>query len=157
MRLAVISDTHLNQTCTWFEEVYEKYLAQADCLVHCGDMTGAAVLRYLGMHDNFHAVRGNCDWEGDLSGLPQSVSFEFGGLRVAAVHGWGNRSGVPDRVAEAFGAEHDLVCYGHTHTMNWTMLGGVRILNPGSLSEYGSLALVDVEVGREPVCRFVEF
>ncbi len=157
MRLAVISDTHLSRTSSWFEAVYEKYLSNADILIHCGDMTGVSLWRYLNRHRNFYAVRGNCDWEQELSRLPQSVSLEIRGSRIAAVHGWGGRPGVPQRVAEAYGPDHDLVCYGHTHAMNWTVINGVRLLNPGSLCEEGSLALVDWKEGQEPECSFVEF
>jgi len=61
MRLAVISDTHLDQPSAWFERVYTRHLASADALIHCGDITGASLLHYLMQHKNFYAVAGNMD------------------------------------------------------------------------------------------------
>jgi predicted phosphodiesterase len=41
MRLAVISDSHLSIPDDHFERVYDRHLAGADALLHCGDMVSA--------------------------------------------------------------------------------------------------------------------
>lgn len=158
MRLAVISDTHLVQPSAWLDRLYEEYLAPADALLHCGDITGYATWRFLCRHPAFFAVRGNCDlapgFEGELKPLLDLALF---GLRIGLVHGWGPRSQVPLHVAEAFGPGFDLVCFGHTHVPLWDEIAGVRLLNPGSLGDASrSLALVDIDEGTKQFnCRFL--
>jgi putative phosphoesterase len=157
MRLAVISDTHLPGPDYRFEAVYQRYLEDADVLLHCGDMTGAELYYYLARHKNFLCVRGNCDYM--LADLPATLSRELalpggGTLRVGMAHGWGERGGVWRRVAETFPG-HGLVCYGHTHRRDWNLRGDAQVLNPGSVAE-GSLAIVDVADGGGMDCHFID-
>lgn len=155
--IAVISDTHMNQPSGWFLRVYQEYLAQADVLLHCGDITGPATYHELCQHPQFHAVLGNCDWDPNLArSLKPMLQLELCGLRIGLTHGWGNRSSVPQRVAEAFGPNFDLICFGHTHQQYWSKEYGPRLLNPGSLGEHGSFALITVEAGKPLACKFVE-
>lgn len=155
MRIAVISDTHMNQPSGWFMRLYDKALSRADIILHCGDVTGPATYHHLCQHPNLHAVRGNCDWDPVLAAeLPPLLRLELGGMRIAMAHGWGSRSGVPDRVAETFGPDFDLICFGHTHKPLWTAEYGPMLLNPGSLGEYGSWALVTVGPGKSLTCEF---
>ncbi|WP_022660474.1 metallophosphoesterase family protein [Paucidesulfovibrio longus] len=154
--IAVISDTHMNQPPGWFLRVYEQYLAPAHAVLHCGDITGPATYHELCRHPRFHAVLGNCDWDPNLSNdLPPMLRLELLGLRIGMAHGWGSRSSVPLRVAEAFGPEFDLICFGHTHQQYWSDEFGPQMLNPGSLGEFGSLALVTVAPGKALSCEFV--
>jgi putative phosphoesterase len=157
MRLAVISDTHLSSPDMAFEAVYDRYLAGADAILHCGDVTGEALVAYLSRHPRFLCVRGNCDHF--LMDLPPTLSRELpnpGGapLHVGMAHGWGERSSVWRRVAELF-PDHGLVCYGHTHRRDWAQKGGLHVLNPGSVAE-GSLALVDVAPDGRLDCHFID-
>ncbi len=160
MRLAVISDTHLSVPDARFERIYAAHLADADVLLHCGDMVSAALYHSLCRHPRFIGVRGNCDHFLLDVALPATLRVELplgaSGrvLRIGMAHGWGERSTVWQRVAELFPG-HDLICYGHTHRRNWSRHGGAHLLNPGSLAE-GSLALVDVDEHGGLSCRFVD-
>ena len=159
MRLAVISDTHLPGPDDRFAAIYERLLAPADVLVHCGDMTGAALYHFLARHPRFFCVRGNCDHFLLDHELPLTLSRELdlgGGraLRLGLAHGWGPRGSVWERVAETFPG-HGLVCFGHTHRRHWDERQGARLLNPGSVAE-GSLALLDVAADGTLDCRFVD-
>lgn len=154
--IAVISDTHMNQPAGWFLRVYDEYLASADAVLHCGDITGPATYHELCRHPEFHAVLGNCDWDPNLGReLQPMLRLELLGLRIGMTHGWGNRSRVPQSVAEAFGHGFDLLCFGHTHQRYWSDENGVQMLNPGSLGESGSLALVTVRPGAPLTCKFL--
>ena len=140
----------------WLDAVYEKWLAPADALIHCGDITSVATWSYFMQHENFICVRGNCDWDAQLVDQVKPVqSVLLGSLKIGVTHGWGPRSRVPLKVAEAFGPEYDLVCYGHTHKRDWSVVAGVQLLNPGSLGESGSLAIVSAEDGNNLNCEFV--
>jgi predicted phosphodiesterase len=72
------------------------------------------------------------------------------------LNGWGPRSQVPVKVAQAFGPQCDLVCYGHTHRRGWSVVEGVQLLNPGSLGESGSLAEITVSDQGDMDCRFID-
>lgn len=137
MKIALLSDTHVYDVSPWFEAVYERFLASADVLVHCGDMCSFPVWSYLCQHPQFHAVAGNCD-DGLLTAeLDTRVSFRFDTLTVGVVHGYGYKS-IPKlsaNLAEAFGPDFDLVCFGHTHKPEWERYGRTWVANPGSMRE----------------------
>lgn len=157
MRVAVISDTHMNQPSGWFISFYERVLADADAVLHCGDIVGFEVWSFLMQHPRFHAARGNCDFDPRLfDELEDRVCLTLDGFTVGLCHGWGSRSGVPMRVAEAFGPEYDLVCFGHTHARYFSDEHGVLLLNPGSAGEHGSVAVVTLMHGQRPSCEFLD-
>ncbi|WP_243544859.1 metallophosphoesterase family protein [Pseudodesulfovibrio tunisiensis] len=156
MLIAAISDTHMGQPPAWLDRVYDKYLASADVLLHCGDITSFSTWSYFLQHPNFTAVRGNCDWDPQLAdSLDTSATLEIRGLTIGMTHGWGPRPQVSVKVAQAFGASYDLVFHGHTHQRLWQVIEGVQICNPGSLGESGSLALVTVHPDKSFSCEFV--
>lgn len=157
MKIAVISDTHMGTPPAWLDRVYEQWLGSADYLVHCGDITSPETWSYFMQHDNFICVRGNCDWDPQLvDQLEPMVTAQVGPLTLGATHGWGPRPQVPVKVAQAFGPEYDLVCYGHTHKRDWSIIDGVQLLNPGSLGESGSLAIVTVSENGDLDCQFID-
>jgi len=161
MLVAVISDTHLAGPTDAFRRIFERHLESADALLHCGDITGPAMLRYLeSSHPCFHAVLGNCDaWSG-LLGLPRVLRLELGGFAVGMAHGWGPRSRVGLTVLEALGPDLDIICYGHTHVPYWAKVGDTWLLNPGSLGpgreSQPSLALLTLHEGQEPTCEHID-
>lgn len=155
--IAVISDTHMSTPPAWLTDVYDQYLGPADVLVHCGDITTANTWSYFMQHDNFICVRGNCDWDPALvDQLEPSATVQLGPITVGATHGWGPRPQVPVKVAQAFGPEYDLVCYGHTHKRDWSIIEGVQLVNPGSLGESRSLAIVTVQADGSLSCEFID-
>lgn len=165
MLIAVISDTHMNQPSGWFLSLYDQHLAGADVLVHCGDVTGPAVWHHLMQHPNLICAKGNCDWDSALAneldefayGRFESPQFDLPeghDFSLAACHGWGSRSGVPVRVAQHFGMDWDLICFGHTHARYFSDEHGPLMLNPGSLGESGSWALVTVGADSTLSCEF---
>lgn len=157
MKIAVISDTHMGTPPSWLDRVYDTWLGPADVLVHCGDITSFSAWSYFMRHDNFICVRGNCDWDPQLvDQLEPMVTARLGGITLGVTHGWGPRSQVPLKAAQAFGPGYDLVCYGHTHARDWSVTGGVRLCNPGSLGESGSLAVITVGEGGDMGCEFVD-
>ena len=135
MRLAVISDTHLDAPTSWFRRFFEEYLLPADALIHCGDATGKAVHDYLVLsHPNFHGVAGNCcDWMVSHE-LPSMLKLSLAGQTIGVTHGWGDRPSLPARLPEAFGPGFDLILFGHTHRQTSIRFGDTLVVNPGSLS-----------------------
>ncbi|MBI9078523.1 MAG: YfcE family phosphodiesterase [Pseudodesulfovibrio sp.] len=157
MQIAVISDTHMGNPPFWLEAVYAKWLGPADALVHCGDITSVETWSYFMQHDKFICVRGNCDWDPQLVDQVRPVeTVRLGSLTIGATHGWGPRPQVSVKVAQSFGPEYDLVCYGHTHKRDWSVVEGIQLLNPGSLGESGSLAIVTVGKSNRLSCEFID-
>lgn len=152
MRIAVISDTHLQSASTWLEDIYEQHLAPADAVLHCGDVTGAPLLHYLMQHPEFHAIAGNMDRYGLDHELPDRRELELDGLRIGLTHGHGFPWPISKHLPQAFSPDLDLICFGHTHVFKDTVVDGVRIVNPGSMTSPRqgprSLALVTAN-GRE--------
>ena len=143
MRVAVISDSHLAAPTPWFEDVYARHLASADMVFHCGDHTGYRLWASLLRHPGFEAVAGNSDGHDLAAELPPLLERDLCGLRTAVTHGWGMRPGLAARIAQAFADRHDLILFGHSHAAEDVRIGRARLINPGSLSPGGSLALLD--------------
>lgn len=152
MRIAVISDTHLPAPDSWFEEVYAAHLAPADAVLHCGDITGPPLLHYLMQHPEFHAVAGNMDRYGVADDLPGKRELVLEGLKIGLIHGFGFAWPISRHLTPAFSPDLDLICFGHTHVFKDTVVDGVRIINPGSLTSPRqgpkSLALVHAQDGK---------
>ena len=159
MHIIILSDTHLESPNHTLATAFDRYMAKADLLLHCGDFTGEATWAFLASHPNFRAVRGNCDWE--LGHLTGTLIIEVEGLRIGMAHGWGARAYVGQTVAETLGSDLDLICYGHTHIRDWSVTdAGVHILNPGSFSlprrGKAGFAALDWEPGGVPEVTWID-
>lgn len=154
MLLAVLSDTHLSKTNPRFERIYDEFLAPADTVLHCGDIVSPSVLHHLMMHPDLKAVAGNMDSWTTREMLTDTISFEAEGFTIGAAHGWGSARGLAERVAAAFGPGYDLICFGHSHIFQHTVVDGVHVVNPGSACQSRSgppsLAHITLERG-EPI------
>ena len=124
MKAGIISDTHdLLRT-----EVIE-VLRDCDMILHGGDISSPGILKKLEELAPVKAVRGNNDKEW-AEGMPLSLDFEMGGLRVFMTH---KKKDIPKDVSA-----YDLVVYGHSHQYAEAWLyapaAGKRtlLLNPGS-------------------------
>jgi putative phosphoesterase len=153
MKLAVFSDSHGNPAKML------QYLSEnpPDLMLHLGD--GAAdVLKIKKRfpHLPLRAVKGNCDFG---SGLPETEVFFAGPLKIMMTHGhiYGVKRSLLPLVDEAKARGAGLVVYGHTHIPNFTMEGGLYVLNPGSCGfpPRQSCALVSIDKKGEPLCQFL--
>lgn len=154
MQVLVLADTHIraDRRHTLPDEVWEA-AADADVILHAGDVVDRWLLDELAAHAPVHAVLGNND--GALAGeLPEVLVLELDGVRVGMVHDSGPRAGRPGRLRRMFPSA-DLVVYGHSHLPDDSLgSGGQLLFNPGSCTErrraptrtYGRLDLVAGEV-----------
>ena len=123
MKAGIISDTHdLLRT-----EVIE-VLRDCDMILHGGDISSPGILKKLEELAPVKAMRGNNDKEW-AEGMPLSMDFEMGGLRVFMTH---KKKDIPKDVSA-----YDLVVYGHSHQYAEAWVDsptGKRtlLLNPGS-------------------------
>lgn len=137
--LAIISDTHdqitrLNAAVGYANE------ANADVMIHCGDLISAFMLHRLA---NFlgpvHLIYGNNIGDAHIiiprcfKQLPEIThhgiygSFVEDGVSIALVH-------YPEEAQKlAQNGIYDVVCCGHTHRYKVEKIGNTIVINPGSM------------------------
>lgn len=118
MKLALLSDTH----DLLRPEVLEA-LADADAILHAGDISSQRILDRLRGFAPVYAVRGNADRDW-AEPLPLLLDFELCGLRICMAH---KKKDLPTDLSP-----YDLVLFGHSHVYSDTQQGRTRFVNPGS-------------------------
>ncbi|WP_160288696.1 metallophosphoesterase family protein [Pseudomonas knackmussii] len=145
LRIGVIADTHNLLR----PEALER-LRGCDQLLHLGDIGKAEILDALRQLAPLDVVRGNNDTDAWAEALPETLSLEFGGLRLYLIHDL--KQLAIDPRAEGF----DLVLAGHSHKPLNEVRDGVLYLNPGSAGPRRfklpiSLAILTIREGRAEV------
>lgn len=162
MKVVVVSDTHIRPggSRRLPDELYAA-LADADAVLHAGDVVSREVLDELGGFAPVHAVLGNND-DGVLAGmLPETLVIELGGVRVGMIHDSGPREGRPRRMRRRF-PDADVVVYGHSHIPYCDEgLDGQLLFNPGSPTERRaqprhSFGVLDLRNGRVAAAEIIE-
>jgi putative phosphoesterase len=152
VELLVLADTHLRAGLDLPRAVLDA-LGRADAVLHAGDVTSARALEELQAVAPTFAVLGNNDL--GLAGLlPNELSVELAGVRVALVHDSGDRRGRAPRLHRRF-PDAALVVFGHSHVpVDEQGIGTQRLFNPGSPTQrraqpvrtFGWLSLADGQV-----------
>lgn len=132
MKILVVSDTHRKDENLRFVIERQKPI---DMLIHLGDAEGSEMFipDWVGPGCRMEMVLGNNDF---FSMLDREREIVLGRHRVLLTHGhyYGVSIG-PERLAdEARSRGCDVAMFGHTHKPYQNVLGGVLLLNPGSLS-----------------------
>jgi putative phosphoesterase len=153
VHVVVVSDTHIRRgSPRRLPDSAYAHLGRADVILHAGDILVNDVLDELSGFAPVHAVLGNNDVE--LVGLlPETLSLELGGVRVAMVHDSGPSTGRAGRLKRRF-PDAGVVVFGHSH-IPWDQEGldGQLLFNPGSPTERRAqpehtLGTLDLEDGR---------
>ena len=175
MNIVAISDTHAPRRWKSCPPAVAAHLRGADLILHAGDVCTASVLDELAAYAPVRAVLGNNDapdvaaWgagagagvgdgEGD-GGVPETLSLDLDGLRVAMIHDSGAATGRLRRMRRRF-PDADLVVFGHSHIPLDESGDGLRIFNPGSPTDrrrmpQGTIGLLTVAEGRLTQARIV--
>ena len=117
-RIVILSDTH----GLLRPEVLE-HLANADAIIHGGDINTQAIVDTLQGFAPLYIVRGNNDKEWAES-LSHSLTFTIEGIRFFVVH---NKRDIPEDLSGV-----DVVVYGHSHKYACENRESALWLNPGS-------------------------
>jgi putative phosphoesterase len=125
----VIADTHLPRRAKTLPGGLIPYLERADLILHAGDLMDPTLLDELAAYAPARAVRGNLD--PPEAGLPETVQFEFGGVRIAMIHDSGPKRGRWNRMRRRFPGTR-VVVFGHSHIPWLEDEEGLLLLNPGS-------------------------
>lgn len=141
--IGVLSDTHLIQADKWYRDRVQQCFADADMILHAGDLTSLSVLEPLA-GKTVHAVHGNMCGPKTRETLPASKIIEVGSFRIALVHGAGHMPNIEDRLYDAF-APVDCIVYGHTHRPSCQRYGQTLLVNPGSFTATGTYAIITAD------------
>ena len=145
----VLADTHIPRRARALPEELIPYLAEADLILHAGDLLQPSVLDELAAHAPVYAVKGNVDLpEVDL---PETLEFDFDGARIAMIHDSGRKEGRRKRLHRRF-PEARAIVFGHSHVSFLEDEDGLLLLNPGSPTDRRrqprhTFALLHVEEG----------
>jgi hypothetical protein len=138
------------------------HLRGADLILHAGDVCTASVLDELSQYAPVHAVLGNNDapdvaaWDG---GVPETITLDLDGLRVAMIHDSGAAQGRLRRMRRRF-PKAGLVVFGHSHIPLDESGDGLRMVHPGSPTDrrrqpHGTIGLLTVVEGRLTRARII--
>lgn len=152
MRIGILSDTHDRVERTAL--AVQLLIAQgAEALIHCGDLTSAAVVAECSALPCYY-VFGNNDFdESELSlamtrggghCLGKGGEFMLGGRRIAVTHGDSTRE---IRRLAALGP--DYLMFGHTHMPADTKQGATRYINPGALHRAPTWTVAQLDLEAE--------
>jgi putative phosphoesterase len=149
MLIGVISDTH-----GLLRPEALVALAEAEHILHAGDVGDAAILDELRKIAPVTAIRGNVDVWGECAELPATEMVELGGRMFYLVHS------VHDLDLNPAAAGVAVVVSGHSHKPAVERKQGVMYLNPGSAGPRRfklPITVALVVVGEEDVsARIVE-
>ncbi len=140
--IGVISDTH-----GYVAPAVLKAFADADLILHAGDIGGPDVLKALKNIAPLVAVRGNMDFGKWANRLPQEDTVEIGGICIHIIHDVQRlRTGEMSSAVSA-------IVFGHSHRRLSRETEGIYYLNPGSASypkfgESASVALLHLQNGK---------
>ena len=125
----VVADTHIPRRARTLPKALTPHLERADLILHAGDLMDPGLLDELAAHARVLAVGGNLD--PPEAGLPETVEFEFDGVRVAMIHDSGPKRGRRGRMGRRFPGAR-VVVFGHSHIPWLEDEDGLLLLNPGS-------------------------
>lgn len=135
IRVVVTGDTHLGPRRRGpLPAALLAACADADRILHTGDVTDVALLDELGALALLDGVAGNCDGWDIAARLPVEQTLEIGGVRIAMVHDSGPER-VRREVLRAHFPDARVVCFGHSHLPVCDDRDGLLLLNPGSPTE----------------------
>jgi uncharacterized protein len=153
MEVVVLSDTHVRSGgATRLSEAAAALVAAADVVLHCGDVVAPSFLHELRESGPVYAVLGNNDVE-LVGALPEELTVDLGGVRIAMVHDAGRAKGRAARLARRY-PDSDVVVFGHSHIpVNEPGVDGQWLMNPGSATQrrrqpHHTLGVLTLENGR---------
>lgn len=149
MKIGVLSDTHGH-----LDNRTLKALADADLILHAGDIDGPEVLQMLGKIATVVPVRGNMDYGAWAHDMPREEFVDLSRVLIYMIHDL-NHIGL-----EPAAADIRIVISGHTHRPELMNNNGVFYLNPGSASFprggfKATIALIEIK-GNHVACRHVD-
>jgi uncharacterized protein len=135
MVVAILADTHMPRGARAIPDRCLELMAGADAILHAGDFTDEPVLDSLeALGPPVLGVHGNMDSAALRQKLPEQLTFEQAGVRIAMIHDGGPGRGRLARLRRRFPGA-DAIVFGHSHMPLHEREGDFQIFNPGSPTE----------------------
>ncbi|PIE51926.1 YfcE family phosphodiesterase [Candidatus Fermentibacteria bacterium] len=161
MIAAVISDTHIPVRLRALPGQLYEAVAEADIIIHAGDIEETDVIRDLERFAPVKAVHGNMDGCDTAKRYPDRFLMELEGFTIGLTHGSGARWGIRGRIRKMFEpVQPDIIIHGHTHRFFWDKENGIWFLNPGAIAGpkgKRSMAMLTLEKGTKPEVQQLTF
>lgn len=133
MKIGVIADTHLYHRAAPLPPVVLHIFADADYIIHAGDIVGRDVISLLETLAPVTAVAGNLDTDEVRERYGEKKIIHFGPFSIGLCHGDGKKGRTLDRAIGCFqGEQVACIIFGHSHTPYTGYHGGILVFNPGS-------------------------
>ena len=130
MRVALLADTHIPSRARDLPKSAWKIVAEADLVLHAGDIVVPRFLDDLAAVTTTHAVRGNNDHRIAPS-VPERLELDLEGVSVAVIHDAGPATGRRAHLRRLFPGAR-VVVFGHSHIPLVEDDGDLLMVNPGS-------------------------
>jgi len=140
MKVGVVSDTHIPSLSRYIPEALWRGLEGCEHLIHAGDFETLEIYEEFNERFPFSGVKGNRDLFNDRGHLPDQRIIELEGFTIGITHGFGSRVGLPERVRKGWTEPVDLLVFGHSHQVGIYDIDGLKLLNPGSPTDFISAA-----------------
>jgi uncharacterized protein len=160
LRVVVLADTHAPRRWKHCPPKVAEHLADADVILHAGDVCVPGVLDELAEFAPVHVVAGNNDGPDVVAwGAPETLELTLEGLNIAMIHDSGQKEGRVTRMRARF-PNADLVVYGHSHIPMDITGPDLRIFNPGSPTDRrrqprGTIGELDIADGQLLAARII--
>ena len=142
MKLLVLSDSH-----GYIKPMQAAVDKEApDMIIHLGDNARDCIQLQKHCPDiPIKSMNGNCDpWD---PGSERESYISIGGVRMLLTHGdgFGVKMSLARLVNTALYSNCRIALFGHTHIPYCEEVSGLILLNPGSIRDSGSYAILHVE------------
>ncbi len=135
IQIGIISDTHLPNPTSAFEQQCQTAFSRCEMIIHAGDLTDISLLSIFRSKE-IHAVCGNSCNRITRMSLPEEKVIIVEGYMIAVTHGTGPRHNIEERVFEKF-SEAACIIFGHSHKPACHTFGKTLMINPGSFQSTG--------------------
>lgn len=131
--IVILSDTHRNLAAI---DKLAGILRESDYIVHLGDMASDMREVMKAYPDKTYVLSGNNDFFGPM----KEAVIEVEGRRIFACHGHlhGVKSGTERLLSAVKERGCDIGLYGHTHMAQVEEKDGILLINPGSMTRFGT-------------------
>ncbi len=150
IKLLVISDTHKNIS----DAIDIISRRKPDYVLHLGDLADDADdIKHIFPDVDVIGVCGNCDWA-SFTNSPAERMLDIDGVKLLMCHGhiYNVKNGISAYVEYARGKGADVALFGHTHKPLLDNIGDIIIMNPGTVSTYGWLEIINGKVDARMCC-----
>ena len=157
MKIVVVSDTHIPARLSALPGLVYEVCADADLIIHAGDVEEPEVIDELTRLAPVKAVKGNMD----LFQFPETLTLELQGFKVCVAHGSGPYHNVRERLKLKFQQQKpDIIIHGHTHIYHLSTDRNTVFLCPGAVANPAgsrSIVILTLEAGKQPAYEKISF